>query len=151
MYTTIWKGKAMRHTALDTACENAYEGDELQTMFARVGNVHPVSKPVRRKMNWSLLANSIARWWQQTKRGSAMPVTAARGNEFVSKTDSKTWDPRRAVPPLMPRCPAGRRAPTEPAQQTLFAVLDQMGARHRAVGGGGTLIRALEEANQNRS
>ncbi len=58
--------------------------------------------------------------------------------------------PRRAAPLLMPHCPARRRAPTGPTQQTLFVVLDRMGARHRAVSGGSALKRALEDAGRDR-
>ena len=111
----------MRHTALDIAWDSAYDGDDLQTIFASVECVRPMSK--------SLAALTLA------------PVSLTP----VSLT------PRRAVSPLMPHCPAGRRASEGSAQQTLFAVLDRMGARHRAASAGDAFKRALADAGRDRS
>jgi len=118
LYTTILKDKAMRHTALDIAWDSVYGDDNLQALFARLESVRPVFKP--------LTPVSLA-------SVSLIPVSLT---------------PRLAASSPVPHCPAGRRAPSGSAQQTLFAVLDRMGARHRAASGESALKRALEDAGK---
>ncbi len=110
----------MRDTALDIAWNSADDGGDQQTLFARLAGVRRVSKALPPQM--------------------LAPV-------FLSPVSST---PRRAASPPVPHCPAGRRAPEGSAQQTLFAVLDQMGARHRAVSKSDALKRALEDAGKRR-
>ena len=108
----------MRHTDLDITWESAYSASSLRTGFASSEYARPVSKSLA-----SVFLPPVF----------PTPVTLT---------------PRRAAPPLMPHCPAGRRAPTGSEQQTLFVILDQMGARHRAVSGNSAFKHALEAAGR---
>lgn len=117
----------MRHTALDTDYASDTNRNELHTMFAIMAAVRPVekSKVQKQKMfnHAGLFSHSKSRlvmWWRHQKQGfsGAKPKMTSNSN------------PQRAASPLMSHRPAGRRAPGVQSQQALFAVLDQMGARH---------------------
>lgn len=139
----------MRHTAIDTA----YDRNELQTMFAMAGIVHPVSKhhgfkrSARKPAGWLRpllpIAKPLALWWQRRRSGTGSPASGLTVK--VLDQSPQVQNPQSAASPLMSHRPAGRRAPTVSAQQTLFVVLDQMGARHRAASSGEPLARAFEQ------
>jgi len=157
----------MRHTAIDTA----YARNELQTMFAMTGIVRPVSKqhvskqPVSKQSVglWSgregagwlkpLLpfVKPLALWWQHKRQPDGKWACSASAPELTVKAFSR--NPQRAASPLVPHRPTGRtgrRVPTVQTQQTLFAVLDQMGARHRAAISDDPLTRAFEQMLESR-
>lgn len=127
----------MRHPVLDmadsNACDSAYDRNELQTLFAMLAVVHPISK---QKAGPSYSTSQLALWWQRRKHGLTRAGRefgqrmGIRGNTLAKNETDK--NPQRAASPLMSHRPAGRRAPEVQPQQALFAVLDQMGARHAA-------------------
>lgn len=139
----------MRHTAIDTA----YDRNELQTMFAMAGIVRPVSKQhgsrqfERKPAGWLKpllpIAKPLALWWQRRRPGTGSPAPGLTVK--VRDQSLQSQNPQSAASPLMSHRPAGRRVPTVSAQQTLFVVLDQMGARHRAAASGEPLARAFEQ------
>ena len=150
----------MRHTVLDiadsTACASPYDRNELQTMYAMMTAARPmheqampkhvISKQALPAKKTPLSARRLAIWWQRRKlvlgRVGLSRVGLRANNRVDGLTTSKIEkNPQRAASPLMSHCPAersmrlahsGRRAPGVPAQQALFAVLAQMGARHSA-------------------
>lgn len=139
----------MRHTAIDTA----YDRNELQAMFAMAGIVRPVSKQSvskqsvskqfgRKAAGWFKpllpITAPLAIWWQRKRQGVGSSAPA-----LVVKTPHQ--NPQGAASPPMSHRPAGRRVSTVSGQQTLFVVLDQMGARHRAAASGDPLTRAFEQ------
>lgn len=144
----------MKHTVLDIAdstdCTSAYDRNELQALYAmmtvaRAVHTQAVSKhvanPQNKKSRFS--ARRMALWWQRRKQGISRVGFSARvrGNSLIEHEGEK--NPQRAASSLMSHRPversalpplsgrSGRRAPRVQSQQALFAVLDQMGARHQ--------------------
>lgn len=137
----------MRHTVMDTTYDSTYSRNEMQTLFAMHAAVRPVSKQMvpNQKLVLPFLISRLALWWQRRKQDLAKTGRRIGVRSNVLARNQQEKNPQRAASPLVSHRPAGRRVPGVPAQHDLFAVLDQMGARHTGSGRGNPFADAMND------
>ncbi len=137
-----------------TVLDSPYNRNRMQTLFATIGGAYvaqPVALPKRQK-RMPALPVAVALWWSKLKRHSHKHT--ARRDALGAKTRAhkalRTSFPQRAAAPRLSRDAARWRAqqanirPAANSSADFFAVLDGMGARHRAAARRDHLIHALE-------